>query len=76
MCRDAGVLLIVDEAHGAPLAFLRGRSGAPAPALAAGADAAVQSSHKMLSALGQARNLHSAMPYSCVHPQPGAQHVR
>lgn len=65
MCHDAGVPLIVDEAHGAPLAFLRGRGGAPAAALAAGADVAVQSSHKTLSALGQARSSQSATPYSC-----------
>ena len=57
MCHDAGVPLVVDEAHGAPLAFLRGRDGAPAPAIAAGADVAVQSSHKTLSALGQARGV-------------------
>ncbi|KAK9833408.1 hypothetical protein WJX81_002549 [Elliptochloris bilobata] len=58
VCHAAGMPLIVDEAHGAPLAFLRGRDGAPAGALAAGADVAVQSSHKTLSALGQASMLH------------------
>ena len=67
MCHDAGVPLMIDEAHGAPLAFLRGRDGVPAPALAAGADVAVQSSHKTLAALGQVRSLRSAMPYSCAH---------
>ncbi len=55
VCHEACAPLIVDEAHGAHLAFLRAKAGAPGPALAAGADVAVQSSHKTLSALGQAR---------------------
>jgi len=55
VCHAAGAPLVVDEAHGAHLAFLDARAGAPVSALAAGADIAVQSSHKTLSALGQAR---------------------
>jgi hypothetical protein len=55
VCHAAGVPLVVDEAHGAHMAFLGARAGAPVPALTAGADIAVQSSHKTLSALGQAR---------------------
>ena len=74
-CHAAGVPLIVDEAHGAPLAFLRGRGGAPAPALAAGADVSVQSSHKTLSALGQARQAHRAACPGRALSQPPDAHM-
>jgi arginine decarboxylase len=47
--------LIVDEAHGAHFAF---HPDLPAAALAAGADVAIQSTHKTLSALTQAAMLH------------------
>ncbi|MFM7426616.1 MAG: aminotransferase class I/II-fold pyridoxal phosphate-dependent enzyme, partial [Elainella sp.] len=47
--------LLVDEAHGAHFAF---HPDLPPSALAAGADLAVQSSHKTLSALTQAAMLH------------------
>ncbi|WP_346293637.1 aminotransferase class I/II-fold pyridoxal phosphate-dependent enzyme [Sphaerothrix gracilis] len=47
--------LIVDEAHGAHFGF---HPDLPAAALAAGADIAVQSTHKVLSALTQASMLH------------------
>jgi arginine decarboxylase len=47
--------LLVDEAHGAHFAF---HSDLPLPALQAGADLAVQSTHKTLSALTQAAMLH------------------
>ncbi len=47
--------LIVDEAHGAHLAF---HPDLPAAALASGADLVVQSTHKTLSALTQAAMLH------------------
>ncbi|MCU0534846.1 MAG: aminotransferase class I/II-fold pyridoxal phosphate-dependent enzyme [Hydrococcus sp. Prado102] len=47
--------LLVDEAHGAHFAFHR---DFPAPALAAGADLVVQSTHKTLSAMTQASMLH------------------
>lgn len=51
----AGLPLIVDEAHGAHFAF---HPDLPTPALAAGADLVVQSTHKTLSALTQAAMLH------------------
>lgn len=47
--------LLVDEAHGAHLAF---HPELPTPALAANADLTVQSTHKTLSALTQAAMLH------------------
>ncbi|MBW4651959.1 MAG: aminotransferase class I/II-fold pyridoxal phosphate-dependent enzyme [Kaiparowitsia implicata GSE-PSE-MK54-09C] len=52
--------LIVDEAHGAHLAF---HSQLPASALEAGADLVVQSTHKVLSALTQASMLHLQGPW-------------
>ncbi|MBO9542152.1 arginine decarboxylase [bacterium] len=54
-CRRHDRLLLVDEAHGAHLGLT---SRLPAPALAQGADAAVQSTHKLLSGLTQASMLH------------------
>ena len=55
VCRTYGVLLLVDEAHGAhfPLSALL-----PVSALEAGADICVQSTHKSLSALTQSSMLH------------------
>ncbi len=50
-----GIPLLVDEAHGAHFAF---HSDLPAPALEAGADLVVQSTHKLLSAFTQASMLH------------------
>jgi len=47
--------LLVDEAHGAHFAF---HPSLPISALAAGADIAVQSTHKVLAALTQASMLH------------------
>jgi arginine decarboxylase len=47
--------LLLDEAHGAHFAF---HPDLPTPALAAGADLVVQSTHKTLSALTQASMLH------------------
>ncbi|BAY24049.1 Orn/Lys/Arg decarboxylase [Calothrix sp. NIES-2100] len=47
--------LLVDEAHGAHFAF---HPQLPTPALAAGADLTVQSSHKTLAAMTQASMLH------------------
>ncbi|OLP19020.1 arginine decarboxylase [Leptolyngbya sp. 'hensonii'] len=47
--------LLVDEAHGPHFAF---HPELPTPALAAGADLVVQSTHKVLSALTQAAMLH------------------
>ena len=48
--------LIIDEAHGPHFAF---HPDLPIPALAAGADLAVQSAHKVLSAFTQAALLHT-----------------
>ncbi len=47
--------ILVDEAHGAHLRF---HPGLPADAMAAGADAAVQSTHKLGGSLGQSSMLH------------------
>ncbi|MBD1821183.1 aminotransferase class I/II-fold pyridoxal phosphate-dependent enzyme [Cyanobacteria bacterium FACHB-DQ100] len=51
----AGIPLLVDEAHGAHFTF---HPEFPISAMAAGADLAVQSTHKTLSALTQASMLH------------------
>jgi arginine/lysine/ornithine decarboxylase len=56
ICRERGVPLIVDEAHGAHLHFLP--PGNPESAMAAGADLAVQSSHKTLGSLLGSAMLH------------------
>ncbi|UBF28462.1 aminotransferase class I/II-fold pyridoxal phosphate-dependent enzyme [Kovacikia minuta CCNUW1] len=48
--------LLVDEAHGPHFAF---HLDLPMPALAAGADLSVQSTHKVLSAMTQAAMLHT-----------------
>jgi arginine/lysine/ornithine decarboxylase len=50
-----GVPLLVDEAHGAHYGF---HPGVPASAMAEGADAAVQSTHKMLTSLTMGAMLH------------------
>jgi len=54
---EAGALLLVDEAHGAHLGL---HPALPASALALGADAVVQSTHKMLGALTPGAMLHLA----------------
>lgn len=59
VCARRGVPLIVDNAHGAHLAFLRG--GALHP-LALGADACVDSAHKTLPALTGGAFLHISGP--------------
>lgn len=51
-----GIPLLIDEAHGTHFAF---HPELPTPALTAGADVAVQSVHKTLSALTQAALLHT-----------------
>ena len=56
LAHDAGVLLLVDEAHGAHLAFCPDLL--PDSAMAAGADACVQSGHKTLPVLTQGAYLH------------------
>lgn len=55
VCHAAGKPLLVDEAHGAHLRFYR---GLPGDAMAAGADASVQSTHKMGGSLTQSSLLH------------------
>jgi arginine decarboxylase len=55
ICRRFGVLLLVDEAHGAHFAF---HERLPQTAIEAGADLAVQSTHKMLGSLTQSAMLH------------------
>ena len=56
VCHAHGVPLIVDEAHGAHFGF---HADLPRSALQSGADIAVQSTHKVLSALTQAAMLHT-----------------
>ena len=54
-----GKWLIVDEAHGAHLAFCQNTAGNfPADAVTAGADVVVQSTHKILSAYTQGSLIH------------------
>lgn len=55
----AGMMLLVDEAHGAHFTF---HERLPQTAMAAGADMAVQSTHKLLGALTQASMLHIQGP--------------
>ncbi|MCY7321297.1 MAG: aminotransferase class I/II-fold pyridoxal phosphate-dependent enzyme [Phormidesmis sp. CAN_BIN36] len=55
LAHQRNIPLLVDEAHGAHFAF---HPGLPDSALSAGADLAVQSTHKTLSALTQAAMLH------------------
>ncbi|MBD0336112.1 MAG: aminotransferase class I/II-fold pyridoxal phosphate-dependent enzyme [Cyanobacteria bacterium Co-bin13] len=55
LCHERQIPLLVDEAHGPHFAF---HPDLPTPALAAGADLVVQSTHKVLSALTQASMLH------------------
>eukprot|EP00741_Cyanophora_paradoxa_P001120 tig00000459_g1080.t1 len=54
-CRARGVPLIVDEAHGA---HFGGHEALPPSAVSQGADIAVQSTHKVLTAMTQASMLH------------------
>jgi arginine decarboxylase len=56
LCHERGVPLIVDEAHGAHFQWLP--TGGPKPALAAGADIAIQSWHKTLGSLVGSAMLH------------------
>ncbi|KAG8468018.1 hypothetical protein KFE25_007070 [Diacronema lutheri] len=57
LCAEAGVPLVVDEAHGAHLSLA---PGLPEGALACGATLVVHSTHKTLGALSQAAMLHAA----------------
>ncbi len=56
LCRERGLVLIVDEAHGAHLPLLPGPR--PRTALEAGADLVIQSPHKTLGALVGGAQLH------------------
>lgn len=62
VCRRHGAVLIVDEAHGAHLAFFPGTEGLSA--LRNGADIVVQSLHKTLPALTQTAVLHCRKPFA------------
>jgi arginine decarboxylase len=55
LAHQHNIPLIVDEAHGAHFAF---HPDLPTPALKAGADLVVQSTHKLLAALTQSSMLH------------------
>ncbi|MBV8886773.1 MAG: aminotransferase class I/II-fold pyridoxal phosphate-dependent enzyme [Chroococcidiopsidaceae cyanobacterium CP_BM_RX_35] len=55
LAHQHGIPLLVDEAHGPHFAF---HPDLPTPALASGADLAVQSIHKVLGAITQASMLH------------------
>ena len=55
ICHQAGVPLVVDEAHGAHFGF---HPQLPPRAVDCGADVSIQSTHKTLSALTQAAMLH------------------
>lgn len=55
LTHQAGIPLIVDEAHAAHFAF---HPDLPITALAAGADIVIQSTHKLLGAMTQASMLH------------------
>lgn len=57
VCHAHGVPLLVDEAHGAHLGL---HPSLPPSALQSGADVAIQSTHKQLSAMTQAAMLHLA----------------
>ncbi len=61
VCRDYGVALIVDEAHGAHLRFGRD-AGMPPSGIEAAADIIVQSPHKTLGAMTQAAWAHVLDP--------------
>lgn len=62
VCKRHGATLIVDEAHGAHLAFLPGAE--TFSAVKQGADIVVQSLHKTLPALTQTAVLHCRAPFA------------
>jgi arginine decarboxylase len=66
VCRTRGVRLMIDEAHGPHLHFLRS-IGFPQAAEDLGADLVSQSTHKVLSALSQGSLLHFNDP-NLLHP--------
>lgn len=59
LMHEKGKLLLVDEAHGAHYGF---HENVPASALSQGADAVVQSTHKMLTAMTMGAMLHVQGP--------------
>jgi arginine/lysine/ornithine decarboxylase len=59
LVHERGLPLLVDEAHGAHYGF---HPALPRPAIACGADAVVQSTHKMLTALTMGAMLHVRGP--------------
>lgn len=59
LCKERGITLLVDEAHGAHYAVA---TGCPPTAMAAGADMCVQSFHKTLPALTGAAVMHVGTP--------------
>lgn len=59
LMHETGKLLLVDEAHGAHFGF---HEEVPASALSQGADAVVQSTHKMLTAMTMGAMLHVQGP--------------
>ncbi|MCP1312257.1 aminotransferase class I/II-fold pyridoxal phosphate-dependent enzyme [Paenibacillus tyrfis] len=59
LLHDRGKVLLVDEAHGAHFGF---HPDVPASALSCGADAVVQSTHKMLTAMTMGAMLHVQGP--------------
>ncbi len=59
LCRQHHVPLILDEAHGAHMAFLGSDDPTHAGALALGADLVVQSTHKTLTAVSQCAMMHA-----------------
>lgn len=71
LAHAAGLLLLVDEAHGAHLAAAPGLL--PATALASGADACVQSAHKTLPALTQGAYLHLSADLLAQHNDAAAR---
>lgn len=60
ICHERGIVLIVDEAHGAHFGF---GGGFPETSVRLGADAVIQSMHKTLPALTQAALLHLSGPW-------------
>lgn len=59
VAHEAGIVVCVDEAHGAHLIYDDGKGIWPQSALQAGADLVVQSAHKMLPAMTMASFLHT-----------------
>ncbi|MEY2984399.1 MAG: lysine decarboxylase [Cyanobacteriota bacterium] len=66
LSHQAGIPVIVDEAHGAHFAF---HEQLPPPALALGADLTIQSTHKLLGALSQAAMIHQQKAAERIDPQ-------